>query len=365
MVHLLLDSDIIMSFSNQEYAEMHFVYGFCNGNASAAQREYTVRYPGRRIPSTQVFTRLHQRLVERGSVHKERSEVGAAPLDLYVEEQIVDRVRENPDISSRQLSRETGVSKSTVLNVLHKNKFYPYHFTKVQGLEHNDYAARLDFCRYLLNCDIEQYHFLKKILWTDESLFTRQGIFNCHNMHMWDTENPKVAREMSFQKRFSINVWAAVIGDRFLGPHIFQGNLNGVMYLDFLQHDLPQILDAIDPVHRQEIIFQQDGAPPHFNTNVRDWLSANYPTWIGRGGPVPWPARSPDLNPMDFFVWGFMKSEVYATPVNTEEELQNRILAAAQKVREKLSHKVTVGAMRKRARACIREHGGHFENKLK
>lgn len=354
-----------MSYSNQEYAEMHFVYGFCNGNASAAQREYTARYPGRRVPSTQVFTRLHQRLVERGSVHKERSEVGAAPLDVYVEEQILDRVREDPEISSRNLAGEIGVSKTKVLSVLHKSNLHPYHFTKVQGLEPNDHAARVDFCRYLINSDIEQYHFFKKILWTDEALFTRQGVFNCRNMHMWSSENPQAAREMSFQKRFSINVWAAVIGDRFLGPHIFQGSLNGVMYLDFLQHNLPQILDEIDPVHRQDIIYQQDGAPPHFTNDVRDWLTANYPAWVGRGGPVPWPARSPDLNPMDFFVWGYMKSEVYATPVNSEEELLNKIQIAAQAVRDKLSHKVTVGAMRKRARACIRENGGHFENKLK
>jgi hypothetical protein len=199
----------------------------------------------------------------------------------------LDRVREDPEVSSRNLASATGVSKTTVLKVLHKNRFHPYHFTKVQGLEPNDYAPRVNFCRYLLNCDIEQYHFFKKILWTDEALFTRQGVFNFHNMHMWKVENPTAVREMSFQNRFSINVWSAVIGDRFLGPHIFQGNLNGDLYLDFLQHDLPQLLDTIDPALRQEIIFQQDGAPPHFTNEVREWLHLNFPTWIGRGGSVP------------------------------------------------------------------------------
>lgn len=66
----------------------------------------------------------------------------ASALDVYIEEQILDRVREHPEISSRNLARETDVSKTTVLTVLHKNKFYPYHFTKVQGLKLNDYAAR-------------------------------------------------------------------------------------------------------------------------------------------------------------------------------------------------------------------------------
>jgi len=33
--------------------------------------------------------------------------------------------------------------------------------------------------------------------------------------------------------------------------------------------------------------------------------------WIGRGGPIPWPPRSPDLNSLDFFFWGYLKETVY------------------------------------------------------
>ena len=35
--------------------------------------------------------------------------------------------------------------------------------------------------------------------------------------------------------------------------------------------------------------------------------------WIGRGGPIPWPPKSPDLNPLDFCVWGYAKGLVYNT----------------------------------------------------
>ena len=44
--------------------------------------------------------------------------------------------------------------------------------------------------------------------------------------------------------------------------------------------------------------------------------------WIGRGGPVPW---SPDLTPLDYFLWGSMKSIVYGTPVTSEEDLIARV----------------------------------------
>ncbi|KAG8271518.1 hypothetical protein J6590_060438, partial [Homalodisca vitripennis] len=90
------------------------VYGCCDGNASAAQREYIVRYPGRRVPSTQVFTRLRQRLVERGFVHKVRSELEAATLDLNTKEQILDRVRHDPEISNRDLTDDNGAAEKVL-----------------------------------------------------------------------------------------------------------------------------------------------------------------------------------------------------------------------------------------------------------
>lgn len=353
-----------MSFSNREYTDMHFVYGFCNGNALAAQREYGERYPDRVTPSTQVFTRLHQRMLETGCVQRPKKEVGQN-IDVYVEEDILARVEENPGVSTRQLASATGCSRWKVSTVLKDNKFHPYHFTLVQSLEPNDYEARVVFCRWLLNKDVEQYHFFKKILWTDEARFTKEGVFNSHNMHVWATENPKAMRESSFQNRFSINVWAGLIGNVFLGPHIIEGNLTGEKYLDFLQHNLPQLLDELTQQQREDLIFQHDGAPPHFTNDVRTWLTENYPTWIGRGGVVAWPPRSPDLNPLDFFVWGYMKSEVYMTAVHNEEDLHNRIFEAANKLRDILTNKVTVAAMRKRARMCIRENGAQFEHKIK
>ena len=53
-------------FSYVEYCGMHFVYGFCNGNARAAVEEYQRRFPDRRIPSRGVFTRIHQTMRETG-----------------------------------------------------------------------------------------------------------------------------------------------------------------------------------------------------------------------------------------------------------------------------------------------------------
>ena len=45
----------------------------------------------------------------------------------------------------------------------------------------------------------------------------------------------------------------------------------------------------------------------HFWVDVRNHLNAVFPGhWIGRGGPIPWPARSLDLNPLHYFVWEYL-----------------------------------------------------------
>ncbi|KAJ4432124.1 hypothetical protein ANN_20740 [Periplaneta americana] len=54
--------------------------------------------------------------------------------------------------------------------------------------------------------------------------------------------------------------------------------------------------------------FMYDGAPAHFLRIVREHLTLTFQDrWIGRGSPTPWPARSPNLNPLDFWLWGHMK----------------------------------------------------------
>jgi hypothetical protein len=62
------------------------------------------------------------------------------------------------------------------------------------------------------------------------------------------------------------------------------------------------------------VIFQQDGAPPHWGRIVRGYLDAAFPNrWLDRDGPLAWPPRPPNITPLDFFLWGYVKDKVYAT----------------------------------------------------
>ena len=80
--------------------------------------------------------------------------------------------------------------------------------------------------------------------------------------------------------------------------------------------------------------FSMMGAPAHFSTHVRLHLNVTYgQQLIGRGGPVLWPARLSDLTCLDYFLWGYVKSLVYETSVNSAEDLLARIAVAAGEVR--------------------------------
>ena len=114
--------------------------------------------------------------------------------------------------------------------------------------------------------------------------------------------------------------------------------------------------------------FQQDRAPALYSAIVRQYLSATFPErWIGRGtnwnGAIPWPARSPDLTPLDFFSWGYLKDRVYKSKPVSVAELQNSIRAEIVNITEEMLHNVQE-AVYVRLGHCETEFGRQFEHLL-
>ncbi|CAI6345680.1 unnamed protein product [Macrosiphum euphorbiae] len=73
-------------------------------------------------------------------------------------------------------------------------------------------------------------------------------------------------------------------------------------YLDFLVYQLALLLENVPLAMRENRYFQQDGAPAHNDIIVKKYLDEIFPNrWIGTHGVIPWPARSQDLTPLDFF----------------------------------------------------------------
>jgi hypothetical protein len=85
----------------------------------------------------------------------------------------------------------------------------------------------------------------------------------------------------NFQHCFSINLWCGVLHDQLIGPFVFPGCLTGAVYLQFLQEELPQLLQDFPLAVRYRMVFQHDGTPPHFNHAVVEHLKVHFPgRWV-------------------------------------------------------------------------------------
>jgi hypothetical protein len=146
-------------YTNAEYADIHFVYGFCDGNAAGVAREYQLRYPDRRHPKRRVFEAVHRRPRETGSF-KPRTHVGRGRRNVQDDVVVLDAVNDNPSNITRRFASQTGLSQSAVWRVLRENSLHPFHLQPVQGLQPGDKER----CLWLLRRVVDEPDFLNCVL---------------------------------------------------------------------------------------------------------------------------------------------------------------------------------------------------------
>jgi hypothetical protein len=135
--------------------------------------------------------RVLARAQETGKVLPNRNEIGGGARTartLANEEAILNIVEEDGTRSIREIAQEIDISSRSVHRVLNENVLHPFHYTRVQHLEPEDYPAR------------------RNILFSDETSFGRQGCFNHRNLHVWSYDNPRTTYPRAFQRRFSVNL---------------------------------------------------------------------------------------------------------------------------------------------------------------
>ncbi|GBM49721.1 hypothetical protein AVEN_206219-1 [Araneus ventricosus] len=144
-------SEHMATYSNQEQADMHFMYGLANGNDLEAERLCRQRLMRRHVTDQKLFERLHRCLCETGSFVTGMHDTGRgrSVRTPQVVEDIL-QVGNRPNISTREVSRAVNVSHSIVWRVLRDEGLHPYHVQKVQALIPADYALHVEFVRSFL-----------------------------------------------------------------------------------------------------------------------------------------------------------------------------------------------------------------------
>jgi hypothetical protein len=341
-------------------------FGQAQRNIHETVRLFNEAHPERPVVRKYVRESVNK-FLNSGSVNQAPRSGRPSVLTEEVQVDILADFALNPIQSIRTVAETHEISYSTTRKVLKINKFHPYKIQLHQELNEDDPDRRVQFCQRMLELIEDDRDILMRICFSDESTFHLNGALNRHNCRYWSDTNPHEFREGNTQYPQKLNVWAGILGDRVVGPFFLNENLTGERYLEMLQDEiLPAIAEIVEdgPNPDANIIFQQDGAPPHFSRVVREFLDDEFPRrWIGRRGFVEWPPRSPDMTPLDFFLWGHLKSEVYEPPPENLNVLRQRILDECRKITPNTFRKVRQ-CFEARLYYCQEVEGLQFEQLL-
>jgi len=346
-----------------EIVDILLVLGECQLNYHEASRVYRNRYPEREQHPNHTTIRDLELRARQGRLGRQRAHHEYVEDDVRVHV-ILAFIHLNLHTSSRIIAREIGIPRTTILRILKKMKYRPYHITLTQALTQADMPLRVQFCQWAQQMIRADPNFFYYVMFSDESTFKNNGELNRHNCHYWSDVNPHWHRQEDNQHRWSVNVWCGIINGFLIGPYFFDGNVNSVNFLERLRDHLPQLLEDVDFHTRQRMWIQMDGAPPHYAAIVRAYLDREYNgRWIGRRGAIAWPPRSPDLTSLDFYLWGYIKNVVYEHAPTTREDMIERIRVACANIPRAVLLK-TVMHFENRLELCIHANGDNFEQFL-
>jgi len=260
-----------------------------------------------------------------------------------------------------------GLSEASVRQILHKDlHFYPYKIQVTHALHEHDYVNRVNFCQTFLQLINQNQELVNKLLMSDEAHFHLSRFVNKQNFHYWSAKNPIELHERPLHTS-KVTVWYTISSFGIIGPYFFEDEreravtVTGSHYVHMVENILGPEL-AHHP-GTEEKFFQQDGATSHTAQDSMAAVRKLFPNHvISRYGDITWPARSPDLSACDFFLWGYLKSQVFKAPApHTVQELKHRIQQEVKRIPVEMLQRV-MSDVRKRLTKYLEQNGGHLND---
>jgi len=306
--------------------------------------------------------RTIKRLTETGSVaDRKRSGRPRSVRTPELVNKVKCRLWRNPVQSLRKMASQVYVSPRTLRRIVKEDLgLTSYKKRKVQALTQNQHAARLERSKALLERFGSQD--LDMLVFSDEKLFSVEERYNSQNVRIYAASFEDIPEHMRTVQRFQaekkIMVWCAV-SKKGKFPMVFVEpgvKINAEYYKS-------NILENVVKPHGQLMFgddnwtFQQDSAPAHKAITCQNWCEENLPDYISS---KEWPPSSPDLNPLDYSIWGYLEARV-----NTKRHTSIESLKASLKKEWKdlpIEYlRTTIESWPNRLRAVIKQKGGRFE----
>lgn len=301
------------------------------------------------------ISRLIAKHVATGDV-KDRSKSGRPPKTSAREDRVLVRMAwRNPFLNSVQLRNlwrpYQRLSTGTVRRRLHAAGLRARRPVRRPLLTPRHKQDRLNWCTARQGWNIRSW---RRIHWSDESRFLlhvtdgRAKVWRSRGA-AYDQRN--IQEEVPFGGG-SVMVWGCCSFDCKLDLVIIPGNLNGQRYQNEILngHVVPHF-DNHNLASRP--VFMDDNARPHRAHAVRQFLRNNAIDTI------PWPARSPDLNPLEH-LWDILGRQVKQRdpPVNSLQELSQALIEEWNRIPLRRIRRL-IESMRRRVRVTIAARGGY------
>ena len=280
-------------------------------------------------------------------------------------QQLVNKVKcrlyRKPKQSIRKMASQLRASRSTVQRVVVEELgLRPYKKRKAHGLTQKQQAKRLPRIKALLERFADKD--LDRLVFSDEKLFCLEEKHNSQNVRVYAASFEDIPEHLRTVERFlyekRIMIWCGVSKKGKLPLHFVEPGtkINAAYYKRYVLQNVVQP-QCQQLYNGQDWTFQQDSAPAHKDQTVQNWCRTNLPDFIST---EEWPPYSPDLNPLDYSIWGILEAKVNATRHTSLDSLKAKIVKEWNDLPMEVV-RTAIDAWPRRLRAAVRAKGGRFE----
>ncbi len=241
--------------------------------------------------------------------------------------------------SINRLAQQLGVLRSPIYRLMREDiSLFPYKVQVLQKLTVFSQQRRLAFAEEFSAVLTARPRMLFNIWFSDECHFRMNRYVNKQNMRLWCDENPIEIEEAHIHPK-KVMVWAAISSHGIIGPVFIRGTVTSSSYHSLIKDDIIPELDIRG--YLKSAVYRQDGAKPHISDKnlllprntfknciiLNRFLQLFNTSWN-------WPPYGPDLNPWDYFLWGYPKHRVYVNNPMTPEALEAEIVRVMRDIPE-------------------------------
>lgn len=226
-------------------------------------------------------------------------------LSNHLKQKIQGLVRKNPYITCQDISTRLNnvVGAETIRLYLRDQGFVHKWPSSIPNLSREDMENRLEFAESYMDLEFNDTFF------TDECMFTLNG---CSKV--WGQKGKRINKPKDVYPE-KIMVWGAISVEGKAYLEVVEGIMDRFVYAELLEE---RFIPLADEIFEDGWKLQHDGAKAHTARLVKNLLEDNDVELLD------WPARSPDLNPIEN-IWSILKSRVYKRKPKTVEELEDFI----------------------------------------